>query len=249
MICPHEHVRCNEDIYEELFELLSSMKYLYAKKVLGGNMKPDRFIDIFCDSHHFIDCNSPCCKNAHRMNMGILRNLYTKEKVLLDEFLNKEQFSKKDFSSLLHRYLTARPESQQEEVSPITFGGKFTEKQMACFAGIAYNHRLFLLPEGMNAKTAMTALLQCRPGFTVKVRNIRNMAVFFDELLARNLVTYNWQSTIEKGRFLLSPKSNEPITASTFSSALNKAKVSPTATQVNIRNAIIEMQKEHITDK
>lgn len=249
MNCTHKHIQCNEDIFNELFGLLSSMRMLYTEKVLNGNMKADRFIELFCNSHHFINCDKPCCKNAHRMNMGILFNLYTQEKRLLNDYLSKEQFTKEDFSVLLHRYLTVQQEHLSKTVLPITFGGKFTEKQISYLAGIAHSHRLLLLPEGMDAKTAMKALLQCKPEFSAKVRNIRNVAVFFDELLAHNLIAYNWQSTIERGRFLLSPKSSKPVAASTLSSALNKTKDSPTASQASIRRAIREMQDGCITDK
>lgn len=176
-------------------------------------------------------------------------NLYTQEKELLDEFLQKEQFGKEDFSELLHRYLATRKECQPETASPMTLGGRFTERQMASLAGIAHRYRLFLLPDGMDESTAMTALLQCKPGFSVKVRNIRNMAVLFDELLAYNLIVHNWQSTMERGRFLLSPKSNRPVTASVLSFALNNTRYSPTAIQSGIRKAVRKMQNRCITDE
>lgn len=249
MNCTHKHVRCDKDIEDELFGLLSSMRKLHAEKVTNGNMRPERFIELFCDSHHFIGCDNPCCKNAHRMNMGIVLNLYIQEKSLFDEFLDREQFGKEDFSELLHHYLTIRKECQPDAVSPITLGGRFTERQMASLAGIAHRYRLFLLPEGMDDSTAMTALLQCKPGFSVKVRNIRNMAVLFDELLAYNLVVHNWQSIMERGRFLLSPKSNKPVTASVLSSALNNTRYSPTPIQSGIRKAVRKMQNRYITDE
>lgn len=249
MNCTHRHVRCNEDIYNELFYLLSSMRKHYAEKVVNGNMNPERFIKMFCDSHHFIDCTRPCCRNAHRMNMGIVLNLYTKEKKLFDEYLCKNPFARKDFSELLHRYLTARTEHEPGTVPKIVIGGKFTEKQVACLAEIAHTYRLFLLPENMDDKTAVTALLQCKRAFAVKVINIRNLAVFFDELLAQNLIAHDWQSIMDKGGFLLSPRSDRRITSSTLSSALNRTKASPTVTQVSIRKAIKEMQKWNITDR
>lgn len=249
MNCTHKHVRCDKDIEDELFGLLSSMRKLHAEKVTNGNMKPDRFIELFCDSHYFIGCDNPCCMNAHLMNMGIVRNLYTQEKELLDEFLYKEQFGKEDFLELLHRYLTARKECQLKAAPPMALEGRFTERQMASLTEIAHRYRLFLLPDGMDDNAAMTALLQCKPGFSVKVRNIRNMAVLFDELLAYNLVVHNRQSIMERGHFLLSPKSNKPVTASVLSSALNITRYSPTPIQSGIRKAVRKMQNRNITDE
>lgn len=248
MYCTHKHVLCDEDVTEELFGLLSSMIKQYAEKVLDNNMRPERFFEMFCGCHHFIDCTRPCCMNAHRVNMGIVRNLCTQEKKLLDKYLYKESFAEKDLSELLHRYLTAPPKHKSEPHTPITLGGKLTEEQIACLTKIAQTYQLFVLPEETDVKIAVTSLLQCKQGFAVRVRNIRNAAVFFDELLEHNLISYDWQSIIEKGNFLLSPKSGEPIISSTLSSALNRTKTSQTATQAGIRKAIGEMQKWNITD-
>ena len=101
MSSTHKHVCCDEDIYDELFGLLSSMKKLYVEKVMNGGMKHDRFIDLFCDSHHSIGCKQPCCNNAHRMNMGIVRNLYTQEKDMLDRYISiRIRSQRKTFTSL-----------------------------------------------------------------------------------------------------------------------------------------------------
>ena len=244
----HKHVRCNEDIYNELFGLLSSMRKLYVEKVTNGNMKQMCFIDLFCDSHHSIGCKLPCCNNAHRMNMGIVRNLYTQEKEMLDMYLYKDSFTKEDFNELLQHYLTTSTEIQLQMATPISFGGKFTDRQLDCLAKIAYDNHLFLLPEETDVKAVMDALLHCKTAFTVKVRNLRNVAVFFDELLTNNIVCYNWQSVIEKGRFLVSPKSNKSIGTSDLSSALYKARISPTIAKSNIRDGIKKMKKEQTTD-
>lgn len=248
MYCSHKHVQCDEDVFNELFGLLSSARKLYAEKVVNSNMKPERFIETFCSLHHFIDCDKACCRNAHRANMGIVKGLYMQNHDLLEEYLNKKVFTHKDCSNLIHRYFTIMPIDSLEDSHVITFGGKFSDEQMSCFADIACTNCILSINDKEDARIAITALLQCKPGFSIKVRNIRNVVVFFDELLVYNLIDHNWQSTMEKGGFLISPRSNEPIKSSTLSSALNRAKASPTATQVNIRKAIRKMQEGHITD-
>lgn len=239
---------CDEDVSEELFGLLSSVKKFHLEKVVNGKMKPKRFIEMFCDAYHSIDCDRACCRNAHRMNVNIVHNLYTQEKKLFDEYLHKKSFAMKDLSELLHRYLTEPGGNEIGTHFPITLGGKFTEEQMAYLADIAHTYRLFHLQEGMNAHTTMEALLKCAHGFSVKVRNIRNLVVFFDELLANNLISHEWQSVMGKGGFLLSHRTNKPVASSTLSSALNRTKTSQTAVQTSIRKAIREMQKWNTTD-
>lgn len=249
MNCTHRHVRSNEDAFDELFDLLSSARRLYAEKVRNGNMRPERFMELFCDSHHFISSEITCCRNAHRMNMGIVRGLYAQDRILFEEYLNKASVTQEDCSDLLHRYLMSFPPRLSKGAIPITLGGRFTEQQIDCFAYIAYTSRMFFMDSVEDARKLMADLLQCRQGYSVKVRNIRNVAVFFDELLANNLIHHNWQSTMEKGGFLVSPRSDRQITASTLSSALNRAKVFPTATQAGIRKAVRDMQEGHTTDR
>ena len=224
------------------------MKKLYVEKVVNGSMRQDCFIDLFCDSLHSIGCKQPCCNNAHRMNMGIVRNLYTQEKDMLDRYLYKDSFTKEDFHELILHHLTTSEENQSHAAASMSFGGKFTDHQLDCLAQIAKDNHLFKLSNDTEARAVMDALLHCKAGFTVEVRNLRNVAVFFDELLTNNLVCYNWQSVIEKGRFLISPKNNKRVAASDLSSALYKARISSSVAKHSIRDGIRQMKKGYTTD-
>ena len=182
------------------------------------------------------------------MNMGIVRNLYTQEKEMLDRYLYKDSFTKEDFHELIHHHLTTSTGSQSQRATSISFGGKFTGQQLDCLAQIAKDNNLFKLSNDTEARAVMGDLLHCKTGFTVEVRNLRNVAVFFDELLTNNLVCYNWQSVIEKGRFLVSPKNNKRVAASDLSSALYKARISSSIAKHSIRDGIKQMKKGHTTD-
>ena len=114
--------------------------------------------------------------------------------------------------------------------------------------GEFYFINLFNLSSDAEVRAVMDALLHCKTGFSVKVKNLRNVAVFFDGLLINNLICYNWQSVIEKGRFLISPKTSKSVAASDLSSALYKARTSSTVAKTNIRNDIKQMKKGHTTD-
>lgn len=248
MSSTHKHVRCDEDIYDELFGLLSSMRKLYVEKVMKGNMRQDRFIDLFCDSRHSIGCKLPNCINAHRMNMGIVRNLYTQEKGMFDIYLYKDSFTKEDFHELVRQHFTTSTESQFQTAAPLSFGGKFTDRQLDCLAKIACDNHLFNLSNDAEARAVTDALLHCKTGFSVKVRNLRNVAVFFDGLLTNNLICYNWQSVIEKGQFLISPNTSKSVAASDLSSALYKARTSSSVAKYSIRDGIKQMKEEQTTD-
>ena len=119
---------------------------------------------------------------------------------------------------------------------------------MDCLAQIAKDNNLFKLSNDTEARAVMGDLLHCKTGFTVEVRNLRNVAVFFDELLTNNLVCYNWQSVIEKGRFLISPKNNKRVAASELSAAVYKARISSSIAKHSIRDGIKQMKKGYTTD-
>ena len=180
--------------------------------------------------------------------MGIVRNLYTQEKDMLDRYLYKDSFTKEDFHELIHHHLTTSTENQSHAAASMSFGGKFTDHQLDYLAKIAQENHLFKLSNDTEARAAMDDLLNCKAGFTVEVRNLRNVAVFFDELLTNNLVCYNWQSVIEKGRFLISPKNNKRVAASDLSSALYKARISSSIAKHSIRDGIKQMKKGYTTD-
>lgn len=184
MSSTHKHVCCDEDIYDELFMLLSSMKKLYVEKVVNGGMKQARFIDLFCDSHYSIGCKQTCCNNAHRMNMGIVRNLYTQEKDMLDRYLYKDSFTKEDFHELIHHHLTTSTGSQSPRATSYVIRRKVHRPAVGLSGeGCTKDNHLFKLSNDTEARAVMDDLLHCKTGFTVEVRNLRNVAVFFDELL------------------------------------------------------------------
>ena len=167
---------------------------------------------------------------------------------MLDRYLYKDSFTKEDFHELIHQHLTTSTGSQSQRATSMSFGGKFTDHQLDYLAKIAQENHLFKLSNDTEARAAMDDLLNCKAGFTVEVRNLRNVAVFFDELLTNNLVCYNWQSVIEKGRFLISPKNNKRVAASDLSSALYKARISSSVLKHSIRDGIKQMKKGHTTD-
>ena len=234
----HKHVTCEDDIREELLGLLKEAGTAYYEKVVKGGMKPMIFAELFCESHRHIDCNETRCMNAHAMNVSIVRSLLTVGRALFRKFAGRTPLTEKECLEMINRHLfISRPMNAKEEESP-TLSSKLSASQEENLAGIVHSYGLFELPEGMDERTAVTKLLHCEEGFAVKVRNLRNVAVMFDELLAMKLICYKWQHRLVEGKHLISSQSEECVTTSSLSSALSESKKSPTLQQERIRSDV-----------
>ena len=71
----------------------------------------------------------------------------------------------------------------------------------------------------------MEALFSCREDFSIRVNNVRHVAVMFDALLENRLIEPYWQSVLDKGRFLVSKDGRSYVSASSLSTALSIARI------------------------
>ena len=89
----------------------------------------------------------------------------------------------------------------------------------------------------------MEALFSCREDFSIRVNNVRHVAVMFDALLENRLIEPYWQSVLDKGRFLVSKDSRSYVSASSLSTALSIARIKKTAVANGIRKAIAGLKE------
>ena len=229
---------CEDDIREELFELLKAAGTAYYEKVVKGRMKPLFFAELFCESHRYIDCHDTRCMNAHAMNVSIVRSLLTTERAFFMKYASKTPLTEKECLEVIQRHLFLSDPVNAKERGTSTLCSKLSESQEETLADIVRSYDIFEVPAGMDARTAVSKLLKCEDGFAVKVRNLRHVAVLFDELLAMKLICYKWQHRLVQGKHLISSQSEERVTTSTLSSALSESKRSPTMQQERIRSDV-----------
>ena len=201
-------------------------------------MKPLFFAELFCESHRYIDCHDTRCMNAHAMNVSIVRSLLTTARAFFMKYASKTPLTEKECLEVIQRHLfLSDPVNAKERGTP-TLCSKLSESQEETLADIVRSYDIFEVPAGMDARTAVSKLLNCEEGFAVKVRNLRHVAVLFDELLAMKLICYKWQHRLVKGEHLISSQSEERVTTSTLSSALSESKRSPTLQQERISSDV-----------
>lgn len=235
----HKHVECMDDVYNELFDMLMSARELYLEEAVKNRMKPERFIDLFYDSRYHIGCDKAPCLNSHRFNLGIVRNIFSGGPLLVEPLL-KEGFSEEDFCKLLDLHLTlSSPPGKGDHLS---FGCNLTYEQTIRITEIVRANCLFFVSSDKSLHDSIVSLFECRRGFCMTVGNIRKVAVLFDSMLQAGIINHDWQSVIEKGGFLLSSKTEKPVSATSFSSALSKVRKNPTAQQESIRKSVMELK-------
>lgn len=210
-------------MYEELFSLFMSARDLYIKEVVENHMKPSCFIEMYCDSRKYIDCRKVRCRNVHQMNLGIVRRIFTNNSSPNDAMLLKTDFGEEDFRQILDNLLIESIPPSKEEPS-LSFGCNFSEEQMTRITALADKCHLFCVYDTDELQKSLVSLFECKNGFRMEVNNIRMVAIFFDAFLCNNMICYGWQKIIASGGFLISHKTGQPISASSLSSALCKAR-------------------------
>ena len=79
---------------------------------------------------------------------------------------------------------------------------------------------LFCIKE--NETLDLRPLLQCKDGYTLKVRNPQLVALFIDTLCNEGKIRWDWKIVMERGGFLVSKK-GKTISASALAVNLHRA--------------------------
>ena len=98
-------------------------------------------------------------------------------------------------------------------------------------------------------RSELCRLFKCDLDASIRVKNVRNVAVLFDAMAQYHLINNNWQYVMGEGSFLTSIKKDGTekfITSSCLSSSLSRIRrnVSMTASQYAICKSIEQMLRE-----
>lgn len=237
-------MECPEDFYRELYELFKIARNWHVLAV-KNHMKTGDFIELFERSHHYIDCDSPKCKNSRLMMLGIIGKLF-RDKQSMAIIEAKEDFSQQEIIDLYLRHVFVQSHSNQKESTTLTFGCKLSERQMDMLVEVVQNHKIFELPDGGDMRIVLYRLLKCDPEVCIYVKNVRNAAVLFDAMAQCHLINNNWQHIMAKGKFLRKISKGGYITSSCLSSSLSRIRRgnSMTASQYAICKSVEQILRE-----
>lgn len=242
------HFATEHGVAEELFTLLSEARVIYLQDVIKSGKRYDRYVDDFVHSHRYINCNNAVCRNCHEMNIHIVKGLLHDCAGLVRKYFTADSFSFEDCMRLKWKYNfyeSSSPGSPGADnptrVPPLSFGCNFSREQMKDIVACATAFHLFCV--STLCIEDMEALFSCRENFSIRVNNVRHVAVMFDALLENRLIEPYWQSVLDKGRFLVSKDGRSYVSASSLSTALSIARIKKTAAANGIRKAIAGLKE------
>ena len=182
------------------------------------------------------------------MNIHIVKGLLTDCAGLVKKIFTADTFTFEDCMRLRWRnnfYESSSPGSPGADnptrVPPLSFGCSFSREQMKGIVACATAFHLFCV--STLRVEDMEALFSCREDFSIRVNNVRHVAVMFDALLENRLIEPYWQSVLDKGRFLVSKDGRSYVSASSLSTALSIARIKKTAAANGIRKAIAGLKE------
>lgn len=246
MDCRHRHVRCENDMGEELYRLLVSARDLYIKEVVNNKrMTAEKFAVLFCKSHRHIDCGRARCRNAHKANMLIVWHVLSAGEDFLKKYLLADVFTVGLCEEMVNLLLSCDapppPTAKRSDIQgeALSFGCSLTDEQLVRVTAIANAYRLFCVSEV--SVDDMRSLFGSKEGFRIKARNVALVAVLFDTLYENGHIRRGWQKTLAEGGFVLSGKSGNSISASYLSTILSKKRRTYCPISERIRDAVKEL--------
>lgn len=241
------HFATEQDVAEELFALLSEARVIYLQDVIAAGKRYDRYVNDFVNSHRYINCNDAICRNCHEMNIHIVKGLLHDCAGLVKKYFTANTFTFEDCMRLKWKYnfYGSSPDTPDTDnptrIPSLSFGCNFSREQMKGIVACATTFHLFCV--STLCIEDMEALFSCREDFSIRVNNVRHVAVMFDALLENRLIDPYWQSVLDKGRFLVSKDGKSHVSASSLSTALSIARIKKTAATNGIRKTIAELKE------
>lgn len=212
-------------------------------------MKTEYFIELFERSHQYIDCDCARCKNSRQMAIGIIGTLFRDSKCV-SIIKKKEDYSKQELIELFLQHVgTGLPILTRKKSSILTLGCQLSDRQMDLLVELVQSHDIFDFADNSDVRSELCRLFKCDLDASIRVKNVRNVAVLFDAMAQYHLINNNWQYVMGEGRFLISIKKDGTekfITSSCLSSSLSRIRrnVSMTASQYAICKSIEQILRE-----
>ncbi len=243
------HVVSAADVAEEFFTLLSAAREDYLYEVVQCGKQYNRYVDDFVNSHRFVACRKTVCRNCHEMNIHIVKVILTDYATQAKQVFNSGLLTLETAMSLKKMYDSCEsvpvpensPGKQTKNPDTLSFGCTFTKEQLTAIAECAETYGLF--HHSPVTYEDMESLFSCKDGFSIRVNNIRNIAVLFDSLLENKFIIKNWQHVLEAKHLLLSKDGKKFVSSSNISSGLSAERRNMTSTAFAIQKAISRIKK------
>ncbi len=210
-----------------LYNLARAAYRQYVDEVVTKGKPYRRFTEDFLNGHTYSICTCFQGRNEHKKNLGIIKGILRNCQGFTEELWRKGSFEKDDFMAMQDFYdatdvplhNTPQPPAPGDSAVQTTFECYLNKEQMSPIAECANEAHLFYTHVSADD---MYSLLHCRTNFHLYANRINLIAKLFDCLSYHRLVCHKWQSVLHANKLILSCKTGEAISPSSYSSALSK---------------------------
>lgn len=215
---------------EQLGSLILEAYQMYQIEVLEENILYQHFVDDFLNSNHHTHHQDAHGLNLHRTSLHNIGKLLKTRKDLVERYFTQRQLNPPDIHSIIQLfYTTEAPQFPFRHPSDIpihksrfqTFHCHFNDIQMSLITQCVNEAHFLSAPVDIEQ---LRNLFNGTIAYPLQSANNRLLAFFFNALSTQNLITHNWQQTIELSGMILSSGSKKPLNHNQLSSALTEAR-------------------------
>lgn len=215
---------------EGLFRLVRKAHSMYAEEVATRRKSYHRFATDFINSTQFHDNTDAWSRNEHQKNYQTIADLLRNHEELVRKHFDKEQLDDQMLYSLINEFYASdlvRTETKTDIAPDISGKSESKGKAMLSRKTIALIVRLAnevkLFTELLDVEDTIDRY-EKRELKQVKASNNTHLVLILDRLSAENIIPYNWQSLIERGRLILSSSGMKYLDRHQLAATLNRVK-------------------------
>lgn len=218
--------------------MCSEAHHLYQIEVINQHKRFECFAEDYLNANLYHDADDAFSKNQHNLNYGIMKRLLLTRKDLVKQFFTLKELDYSTIEKMIMEFNTAhvialnhKSENNIDEkqlspnIFPIIAKNKFEHclDEYIIDLIVQCANEVCLFREAVS-HIDIQSLFACTPVRKLRARSNRLIALFFDGLYSRSLITSNWQTVISNHCLIYRSTGSQSLTAHDLSSALFQAR-------------------------
>lgn len=222
---------------EGLFRLVRLAHSRYSEEVPTRLKSYHRFTLDFINSNQYHDDTDAWSKNEHQKNYRIVAELLTNHEKMVHRYFDCDLLNEQAINNLLNEfYASDLPELMTPDGSVTDTINAVCDNTITLYD----DHTIDLIVRLANEVSLFTEVLDVNETIrrykrrelrTVTSSNNSRLTLVFDRLSFHNIIPYNWQSLIERERYILSSTGNKYLNKHDLASTLHRIKDMPLSPQ------------------
>jgi len=229
--------RFSGGLCSEIARLVRLAHSRYSEEVPTRLKSYHRFTLDFINSNQYHDDTDAWSKNEHQKNYRIVAELLTNHEKMVRRYFDCDLLNEQAINNLLNEfYASDLPELMTPDGSVTDTINAVCDNTITLYD----DHTIDLIVRLANEVSLFTEVLDVNETIrrykrrelrTVTSSNNSRLALVFDRLSFHNIIPYNWQSLIEREKYVLSSTGNKYLNKHDLASTLHRIKDMPLSPQ------------------